>query len=515
MRFVLPILLGAIAATGFAPLELVPLTIVAVALWLRLVHDAPDLKRALLAGWLFGVGHFTVNNNWIQHAFDYQDKMPPVLGYGAVVGLAFYLAVYPAIAAGLLWRLASPRSRGDRITRPGLAFALVAGAAWIAGEWLRSTLFTGYAWNPLSVTWVPVQPIAGLAAWIGTYALSGLTVAAAALLLLVPRRPLPLILASLAVIAPVPLAMMSYRTAPPTVAADAPRLRVVQPNIDQVVDVTPAHGRHVLLTLAGLSGTPGSAPRLLLWPEGAVDPYLEDGYPPYAYWRGSPVATRGVIARLLGPRDAALVGGTALMFDKDGVIDEAGNSIFVVRPNARLAGRYDKAHLVPYGEYLPMRTILEPLGLSRLVAGEIDFADGPGPRSLPVAPFGDIGMQVCYEIIFSGQVVDPAKRPALIFNPSNDAWFGSWGPPQHLAQARMRAIEEGLPVARSTPNGISAVIGADGRLVATVPRHTAGAIEVPLPPAAPPTLFSRIGNWAAAIVALLLLAGALVVRRRR
>lgn len=515
MRFLIPILLGAVAATGFAPLELVPLMIVAIAIWLRLVHDAPDLKRALLTGWLFGVGHFTVNNNWIQHAFDYQDKMPPVLGYGAAVGLALYLAVYPTIAAGLMWRLASPRSRGDAATPPGLAFALVAGAAWIAGEWLRATMFTGYAWDPVGVAWVPVQPVAWLSTIVGTYALSGLTIAAAGLVLLVPRRPPTLVLASLAIVAPVPIAALSYRSPPAPQPADAPRLRVVQPNIDQQVHISRADWRRNYARLAALSGRPGDAPRLLLWPEGIVQPYLEDSYPYEAYWKwGSPYAARDSIARLLGPRDRALVGGTALFFDARDTLTKAGNSVFVVRPDGELAGRYDKAHLVPYGEYLPMRPLLEPLGLSRLVAGELDYADGPGPRSIAVDGFGAIGMQICYEIIFSGRVVDPAKRPRLIFNASNDAWFGRWGPPQFVAQARMRAIEEGLPVAYVTPNSISTVIGADGAVIAQVPLRTAGAIDVPVPPAHAPTPFSRIGNLAALIVALVLLAAARIVRRR-
>jgi apolipoprotein N-acyltransferase len=161
-----------------------------------------------------------------------------------------------------------------------------------------------------------------------------------------------------------------------------------------------------------------------------------------------------------------------------------------------------------------MRSILEPLGLSRLVQGDIDFVDGPGPRSIDIGGFGPVGMQLCYEIIFSGQVIDPARRPRLLFNPSNDAWFGAWGPPQHLAQARMRAIEEGLPVVRSTPNGISAVIGADGRLIATVPRYRAGAIDVAMPPAHAPTLFARVGNWAALAMVVLLLGAAGLVRRR-
>ena len=161
-----------------------------------------------------------------------------------------------------------------------------------------------------------------------------------------------------------------------------------------------------------------------------------------------------------------------------------------------------------------MPWLLKPLGLARLVPGDVDFLPGLGPQTLAVPGFGAIGVQICYEIIFSGQVADRAHRPRMLFNPSNDAWFGRWGPPQHLAQARMRAIEEGLPIVRATPNGISAVIAADGALLATVPHMKAGAIEAALPPAAAPTLFSRLGNWAAGMVVALLLLAALVLRRR-
>jgi hypothetical protein len=181
----LSLLLGALAALGFAPLELWPLTLVGLAGWLLLVHAAPTWRAALWRGWLFGLGHFTINNNWFQHAFDFQDVMPPVLGYVAAVALALYLAVYPALAALLAWRA--------RSERPDASFALVAGAAWIATEWLRAVMFTGYAWDPLAVIWVPVQPVAALSAWVGTYALSGITVAAVALLVTLPLRPWPIV----------------------------------------------------------------------------------------------------------------------------------------------------------------------------------------------------------------------------------------------------------------------------------------------------------------------------------
>ena len=506
------LVLGALAACGFAPWQAWPLTLACVAGWLALVNGAPGVRSALWRGWAFGVGHFTINDNWFQHAFDFQDKMPPVLGYAAAVALALYLAVYPMMAAGVVWRF-----RNDR--GADLPFVLVAAAAWIATEWLRATLFTGYAWDPLGVVWVPVQPIAALAAWVGTYALSGLTVLAAGLLLMAvssphaaPRR---------AVLAALPLLFLahwfSYRAPPPQPPRPGePTVRVVQPNIAQQ-SRNDDDGPGVFAALARLSGQPANHPRLVVWPEGMLRSYVEDGYPldAYAYAHAMPWTARAQIAALLGPRDVVLTGGDSLRFDEREQLVGAANSVFAIDAAARLRGRYDKAHLVPYGEYLPMPWLLKPLGLARLVPGDIDFDPGPGPRALVLRGFGAIGVQVCYEIVFSGEVVDRDDRPALIFNPSNDAWFGRWGPPQHLAQARMRAIEEGLPIVRATPTGISAIIAADGRLIATVPHETAGAIEAPIPPALPPTLFARVGNATAALGGVALFAIGVAMRRRR
>jgi apolipoprotein N-acyltransferase len=183
----------------------------------------------------------------------------------------------------------------------------------------------------------------------------------------------------------------------------------------------------------------------------------------------------------------------------------------------QIHGRYDKAHLVPYGEYLPMRPVLSAIGLSQLAPGVGDTLPGPGPRTLAIPGFGTAGIQVCYEIIFSGEVIDRAHRPDFLFNPSNDAWFGRWGPPQHLAQARLRAAEEGIPVLRSTPTGISAIIDARGRLLASLPWRQAGVIDGILPPAAAaPTVFARFGNVIPLSLAfgLLIIAVGMDARRR-
>ncbi len=536
----LSLLLGAVAALGFAPLQWWPVALVAIALWMRLVHDAPTLRAVLWRGWLFGVGHFTVNDNWIAHAFDFQDAMPHKLGLAAPVLLALYLAVYPMLAAALAWRW-------RREDGADWAFVLMFAAAWITTEWLRATMFTGYAWDPLGVQWLPTG-LAYAAAWVGTYALSGLFVLTSGALVLcfgMHRRVAIVMLAAIGLTGLILGSHLSYAAVPPEHPrhrvsgrpsidpgfdltpldrrSDYPRVRIVQPDIgqDQRGDTD---GELMLRSLERLSDRPGPAPRLLLWPEGVVRDFIEDGYP-WRYYiapgelRGfvfhDPRHVRARLARLLGPRDLLLAGGSALQFTPDEEVSTASNTIFAIDHQARIIGRYDKAHLVPYGEYLPMRPLLSAIGLSRLVPGDLDFQPGPGPRTLSLPGFGPVAMQICYEIVFSGEVVDRAHRPRLLFNPSNDAWFGAWGPPQHLAQARMRAIEEGLPILRATPTGISAVIDARGRVLASIPLGKPGAIELPLPAPLPPTLFARLGNVMAALTVVVLLALAVALRRRR
>ena len=294
-------------------------------------------------------------------------------------------------------------------------------------------------------------------------------------------------------------------------------ITLVQPNIGQGDKWDMRHRADNFRKLAALSPrrSDRDPPRLLLWPEAAVPDYLESGYP-LDWYLEPPGFARARLAALLGPHDLLLTGAVKLEPNRDrSDIVAARNSMFTLDAAGQLGRRYDKAHLVPYGEYLPMRPILSALGLSRLVPGAVDFWPGPGPRTLSLPRFGKVGVQICYEIIFSGQVVDRADRPDFIFNPSNDAWFGDWGPPQHLAQARLRAIEEGLPVIRATPTGISAVIDSDGALVRTIPQHRAGRIDTIVPPADEPTLFALAGNVLPLLFAGLLIAIAVAIGRRR
>ena len=144
----LSFLLGGIACAGFAPLGWWPVTLACLAAWMWLVHDAPTIRAALWRGWLFGVAHFTIGDNWLAKAFTYQDAMPQWLGWFAAPLIALYLGLYPMLAAGVAWRF--------RRARPDAGYVLVFAAAWIATEYLRGTVMTGYPWNPLSEIWLPV-----------------------------------------------------------------------------------------------------------------------------------------------------------------------------------------------------------------------------------------------------------------------------------------------------------------------------------------------------------------------
>ncbi len=503
---------GGAAAMGFQPLALWPFTLAALALLIDRIEHARSARRAALAGWLFGLGHFTLGNNWIATAFTYQAEMPAWLGWIAVLLLAVYLAAFPALAAFFAAWLA----RGWRAALLP-AFA----GSWILAEYLRATLFTGFAWNPLAAAALGgfARPgLAAIAPWTGTYALSGLVVLLSGLWLFAWRaamnRHWPMALGYAAL----PAALMLL---PLHGSGGDGRLAytLVQPNIGQDTINNASLYETQFQGIARLSfpRAPGT-PRVVLWPEGGLPDYLRPGYPQAYYnattFAADPNLARARIGRVIGPGSLLLTGATDLVITSHEV-SGARNVVTALGADGAIRGSYAKAHLVPYGEYLPLRSLLAPLGLSRLVSGSLDFLPGPGPRTLDLAGHGKAGLQICYEIIFSGEVTDRAHRPDYIFNPSNDGWFGAWGPPQHLAQARLRAIEEGLPVLRATTTGISAVIDADGVVRQAAARLTAGRLDGLVPPAHAPTLFARLGNGLALAWAALLIGTSLVVARRR
>lgn len=504
------LLLGALAALGFPPVHLWPIALIALGAGAVLIRFSGSVRSAFFRGWLFGLAHFTVTNLWIATAFTHQDRMPAVLGWFSVPLLSTYLALYPALAFAAAYRLARGKST--------LVYALALGGAWIIAEWLRATLFTGYAWGPFSLALLGPfdRPgLAGLLPLTGTYALSGIAVVLALGLTdqLLQRQWLRMGLASLLLLAAMywPAGQGEEGTLPYT---------LVQPDLDQDALNDPRQYEPGFLTLAALTVRPEEqeGSRLVLWPEGVLPDYLREGYPERYYAATTagrdPQFARQRIARVIGEGSLLLTGTMDLEIEGDSAV-AAYNVVTVVDDEGEIVGGYRKAHLVPYGEYLPFRDLLEPIGLSRLVAGSIDFVPGPGPQTLDLGDYGRAGIQICYEIIFSGQVADGANRPDYIVNPSIDGWFGPTGPPQHMAQARMRAIEEGLPILRSTTTGISGVIDARGVVREHIGMGKRARIEGSVPPAAAPTLFSLMGNWLALVWALALLGGSLVVKRRR
>lgn len=510
----LALALGVISATGFQPLGLWPPAILAVGMFAWLLPQTRSLRHAAVLGWLFGLGHFTLGNSWIATAFTYQANMPAVLGWAAVPLLAVYLGIYPMLAAAGARRLAG--------TRGGLPMALAFAGCWVVAEWLRSWVFTGYAWNPLSMVLLGPMDRPGLAALaplMGSYALSGVAIliGGGLVFLLHERRWLQAGLGALMVVAgmlwPAPAAM------PGTVP-----LTLVQPGIPQPRINDPLFYEANFSRLTGLSRRAAGADavpaaRLVLWPESGMADYLEDGYPQAYYDRttalGSPRFARSLIARAIGREAVLLTGATRLAFNDQRRLIGARNSVLALDGDGEIIGSYDKAHLVPYGEYLPLRPLLEPLGLSRLVPGAIDFLPGIGPATLDLGAFGRAGVQVCYEIVFSGQVIDREDRPDYLTTGSNDGWFGAAGPPQHFAQARMRAVEEGLPVLRSTTTGISGVIDAYGVVRQVLLQDEQGRIDTRIPAALPPTLFARMGNLLVLCWALGFLLLAVVAMRQR
>jgi len=519
IRWLVPLLAGAVAATGFQPLSLWPATLAALAVLIAQIETAPRPRHAALTGWLFGVGYFTLGNCWIATAFTYQAQMPAWLGWIAVLLLALFLAIYPAIAA---WAASWLQSRIRAPIIPALA------ASWIVTEALRGWVFTGFPWNPLGV--VALGPfdrpgLASLAAWCGTYALSGGVVLLGGLWLWAMRAWLAARRGAALIAALVPIALMLL-----PIGGDPHDSRLaytlVQPDLAQDQINNPRLYESQFRTLAELSRrvpADGTGPRVVLWPEGAVPDYLRTGYDPAWYaettYGGDPELARERMGRVIGANSLLMTGAADLAVTSRQVIG-AWNVITLIDPAGTIRGGYAKAHLVPFGEYLPMRPWLTPLGLSRLVSGDLDFAPGPGPRTIDLGPverggWGRAGFQICYEIIFPGDVIDRSNRPDYLFNPSNDGWFGTWGPPQHLAQARLRAIEEGLPVLRSTTTGISAVIDAGGGVRQWLARRVAARADGHVPAPRAPTLFARFGNMLSLAWSVVVLVSGLVATRRK
>ncbi len=517
---------GALSAMGFAPLGLWPISLASLAILIYLLIQTESIKNSFHLGWLWGLGHFIISLQWLAFSFTFQDAMPVWLGYFAVLAISLYFALYPAIAAASA-RWISVRL-GPKTNSNGAAIAFIAllSATWIISEWLRSVVFTGSGWNPMSASMIDTI-LAQFLPWIGSYGVSGLVIIIAAISMMLLRQLtwaqikaknywglafFPFIIF---------LTISSIKLDKNISSSEHSNMTIVQPNISQAdkyrVDYNQSNYQKLSELSVPLAGQDNIS-RIILWPEAAIPDYLESGYPQRAYFNtigGSADNALTEIGKIMGANDILLTGGTRLEFENNALLG-ARNSVMVLKKNdsndsAELLATYDKAHLLPFGEYLPLRPILEPLGIARLVPGEIDFWSGKGPETITIASdhpeFSGvkIGIQICYELVFSGRIIDRDNRPDFIFSPSNDAWFGPWGPPQHQSQGRLRAIEEGLPIVRVTPTGVSSIIQKDGRISNRIAAGVADRIDAAIPNSGPPTFFAKHGNAIPIAFALLIL----------
>jgi apolipoprotein N-acyltransferase len=476
----------------------VPLLWPAFAGLLWLLDGVERPRGAFLTGWAFGTGHFLTGLYWVGIAFLVDAEQFAALMPFAVGGLAAGMGLYPGLAALAVW---TSRRRGP-------VRVLLLAAAWLAVEWMRSWLFTGFPWNLIGSVWVLSDAMLQLGAVTGVWGLSLVTVLAAAApstLGDAAARPLQRWLptcVSLLVLALVwSGGALRLAMAPDPASDTVPGvvLRLVQPSVDQSNKWrAELREQHLADQMAMSAGDTADAVTHVIWSETAITYSLV----------GDPNLRR-VLARVVPPGGLLLSGAVRRSVGAGEL--RLWNSFHALDPSGEIRGTYDKFHLVPLGEYVPFRSLL---GFAKLTQGRMDFSPGPGPRTLELPGLPPVSPLICYEVIFPGGVTEPGRRPAWLLNVTNDAWFGtSSGPYQHFASARLRAVEEGLPVVRVANTGISAVVDGYGRVLHRLGLNRVGVIDSPLPrPIGTRTLYSRFGNWVILILIVIFVAPALARR---
>jgi apolipoprotein N-acyltransferase len=502
---------GALSALAMAPFDAWPVLFLTFPVLVWLVDGAAagrmgGVPSAAIAGWWFGFGYFFVGLYWVGYAFLVDAKtfgwLLPFAVTALPAGMACYTAAGLALAR-LLW------SRGP-VRLLALAVALT------AAEWLRGHLFTGFPWNAYGYALTGPLSLAQGAALIGIWGLTFITVAVFASPAVLTddgndtRRPwLPLALGIAVLVALAGYGTMRLANTP-TTFVDGVRMRIMQPNLQQDEKFNYEAKQKVMrhyLELSDRATGPQSAGMRdvthLIWPESAF-PFLLTREPD----------ALAQIAALL-PQGTVLITGAvrAPELPPGQKIERAYNSIYVIDHDGTILSVYDKIHLVPFGEYLPFQDTLEKLGLMQLTKLPGGFIPGDRRRAMDVPRAPRMLPFLCYEIIFPGEAVPEGERPGWMINLTNDGWFGiSTGPYQHLQQARVRAIEQGLPLVRAANTGISAVVDPVGRIVKSLPLGTEGVIDASLPRRIARPLYARIGDSAALLMAGL--AFIVVVRRR-
>jgi apolipoprotein N-acyltransferase len=493
-RYSTALMAGLFSALAFAPFDVFPCLLLAFAVVTLLLDGTQAHGRSVGAaasvGWFFGFGYYLAGLYWVGYAFTVDPTehawQIPFVEFLLPGGLALFPTAACALAA-VFWREGSAR-------------IFVFAASYGLLEWLRGHILTGFPWNLAAYSWAAALPVLQSAAVVGAYGLSLLTVllgASLADLLGDGRsRRLPVLMGALFVLlwagGAVRLATASTANVPGV------ELRLVQPNVRQQDKYVPEYRARNWQELVSLTSRPARiSPTHIIWPEAA---------PPFLLTR-TPEAL-DEIAMLTGQRRVLMTGAVRILAAPGGSY-RYFNSFYIFGHGGQLLDAYDKFHLVPFGEYLPFAGALAKLGISKLVDSPGGFTPGDGPHTYSVPHAPEVGPLICYEILFPGDVIGNT-RPGWIANVTDDSWFGpSTGPYQHFMTARVRAIEEGLPVARAANTGISGVIDPYGRIMASLGVGRTGVVDSPLPRALPITPYARLGDgWFVLILIACALAAA-------
>lgn len=490
--------LGVAATAALPPVQLLPLVFVSFTglVWML---DAPEtarpLRRAFGDGWWFGFGHFVTNLYWLAYALLVDAAQFGWMVPFAVFGLSGVLAVFTgaatAAAKATRWR--------------GIAGILALAIAWTLAEWLRGHVLTGFPWNLIGTVWAGTVPVMQVASLVGLYGLSLLTVVVAALpaTITTPSGARRWSGPVAAVVLVAGSWLFGTLRVPDESVTDI-RLRLVQPNVPQSLKWDPAQREANLAKTLTLSRSAGLETRTaVIWPETAV-PFAVTDFNEHG------PALRQALANATPLGGYLLTGAPRAERDALGRV-QLWNSLHAVDSAANIVATYDKFHLVPFGEYVPWRSVLR---IAKITVGTVDFSPGPGLETLTVPGLPPASPLICYEAIFPGRVT-AGPRPAWLLNVTNDAWFGiSSGPYQHFTAARFRAVEEGLPLVRAANNGISAVVDAYGRITAQLGLGETGFLDASLPPAVVATPYSRVGDMAVVGLGLLLAIAGAALRRK-
>ncbi|TPQ36734.1 apolipoprotein N-acyltransferase [Bradyrhizobium guangdongense] len=502
---------GALSVLALAPFNAWPVLFLTFPVLVWLIDGAGagklgGIPAAALTGYWFGLGYFVPGLYWIGYAFFVDAQTFAWLTPFAVLGLPAYLAIFPALGfalARLLWTKDAAR-------------ILALAASLTISEWLRGHALTGFPWNAYGYALSEPLPLAQTASLIGLWGMTFLTVAIfaspAALIDRTSDRQMPwrAPVAAVALLVVMGIFGAIRLSLHPTAMVAGTKLRLMQPNLQQDAKFNYSAKAEVMkkyLALsdraAGPQSTGVSDATILIWPESAF---------PFFLTREADAMAQ--IADLL-PKGTVLITGSVRAPDlpPGKPITRAYNSIYVIDHDGSVLAVYDKLHLVPFGEFLPFQDLMEKLGFEQLTRVQGGFIPGNVRHALPVPRAPRALPLICYEAIFPGDVAGREERPGWIINLTNDGWFGiSTGPYQHMEQARMRAIELGLPLVRSANTGISAVVDPVGRTVASLGLGLEGILDASLPAAISPTVYARVGDIPAAIIVALAIIFA--VRRR-